>query len=569
MKFPTESPFAWRRGIRHFYGRPSPARRGRCIAVIAVAFACLFSAGCGPREPRADLVIINGMEPESLDPAILTGVADMRVGNALFEGLTRLDPRTADPVPGLAEHWEITPDGRTYTFHLRSNLVWSTGEPLRAEDVVYSWIRALDPNTASSYASQLFYLKNAEDYNAGKLKDPNQVGVHAPDPLTVRVELNSPTAFFLDLCSFCTLAAVPRQAIERYGDRWLMVQPVPVSGAYELRGWRLGDKIRLHKNYRYWDAANTHCDWVDFLPVSSPTTALNLYETGAADVVWDKDLVPIELMEELLKRHDFHPFPYLGLYFFRFNVTRAPFTDPRVRQALALAIDKARITRKITKGGELPADNFTPPGTARYHAPAGLGYDPERARRLLAEAGFPGGRGFPAFQYIFNAGAGGPASVHAKIAIEMRQMWHDELGIEMELKQLEWSVYLAAQNKLDFDLCRSSWIGDYNDAETFLNMWMSNSGNNRTGWKNARYDELMREADLQTDLARREQLFQAAETILAHDEIPAVPLYFSVGFEYHDETVLQGIYPNILDMHPINAIYKERSASLPKPRYSP
>ncbi len=549
MTFRTRTSFALRRRFRRFWGRRLPG-------ILAAALLVLGGGGCGRPAGKADLVIVNGMEPESLDPAIVTGVADMRVVNALFEGLTRLDPATALPVPGLAERWEISPDGRIYTFHLRTNLVWSTGEPLRAADVVWSWQRALAPATASSYASQLFYLTNAEDYNAGRIKDPAQVGVQAVDPFTVRVELASPTAFFLDLCAFATLAVVPRAAIERWGDRWLMAPPVPVSGAYELAGWRLGDRIRVRKNPRYWDAANTRSEVVDFLPVSSPGTALNLYETGAADVVWDKDLVPIELMEVLRQRHDFHTFPYLGLYFFRFNVTRKPFDDVRVRQAFALAVDKERITRKITRGGELPADNFTPPGTARYHAPPGLGRDPDRARRLLAEAGYPGGKGFPVFQYVFNAGAGGAASLHSKIAIELRQMWHDELGIEMELKQMEWGVYLAAQAKLDYDLCRSSWIGDYNDADTFLNMWLANSGNNRTGWKNPRFDELLREGDRQTDPARREQMLRAAETILAHDEVPAVPLYFYSGFEYHDETRVKGIYANILDMHPINCIYK-------------
>ena len=257
-------------------------------------------------EPRADIVIVNGKEPESLDPAIITGQAEMRVAGSMFEGLARQDPKTGGPVPGLAESWEISPDGRTYTFHLRTNLVWSTGEPITAEDVVYSWIRALDPATASDYAGQLYYLKNGEEFNGGKIKDPTLVGVHALDRYTVRVELNNPTAFFLDLCAFSTLSVVPRQTIEKYGDRWLMARPLPVSGAYELVAWRLNDKIRLRKNPRYWDAANTKTEVIDFLPIVSATTALNLYETGGADIVWDKDLVPAELVDVLIKRPDFH-----------------------------------------------------------------------------------------------------------------------------------------------------------------------------------------------------------------------------------------------------------------------
>ncbi|EEF60693.1 peptide ABC transporter substrate-binding protein [Pedosphaera parvula] len=441
--------------------------------VLLVLCSLVVFTGCVRHEPRADIVIVNGIEPESLDPAIITGVAEMRIVSSLFEGLTRLDPVTAEPIPGLAEKWEISPDGRIYTFHMRTNLQWSTGEPITTDDVVYSWLRALDPNTASDYAGQLFYLVNGEAYTSGKIKDTSKVGVHALDRYTLRVELNNPTAFFLDLCAFPTLAVVPRQCIEKYGDRWLMARPLPVSGAYTLEAWRINDKIRVRKNPRYWDAANTKTDLVDFLPIGSPTTALNLYETGGTDIVWDKDLVPVELLDVLLKRPDFHVAPILGTYFIRFNVNKKPFNDVRVRQALALSLNKERITKKLTKAGEEPAENYTPPGTARYHAPKGLGYDPEKARKLLAEAGFPGGKGFPRFEYMFNASAGGAAKIHAKIAVEIQQMWRDELGIEMELRQVEWKVYLANQSKIAFDTCRASWIGDYNDADTFLNMFMT------------------------------------------------------------------------------------------------
>jgi oligopeptide transport system substrate-binding protein len=511
-------------------------------------------------EPRADIVIVNGKEPESLDPAVITGQAEMRIAGSMFEGLTRQDPKTGDPIPSLAESWGISPDGRTYTFHLRHNLVWSTGEPLTADDVVYSWIRALDPATACDYAGQLYYLKNGEDFNSGKIKDPNLVGVHALDRNTVRAELNNPTAFFLDLCAFSTLTVVPRQTIEKYGDRWLMARPLPVSGAYELVAWRLNDKIRLRKNPRYWDAANTKTELLDFLPIVSATTALNLYETGGANIVWDKDLVPAELVDVLLKRPDFYVYPILGTYFIRFNVTKKPFDDVRVRQALGLAVDKERITKKITRAGEQPANSLTPPGVARYHAPPGLGYDPEKARKLLAEAGYPGGKGFPRFEFMFDGSAGGGAKIHARVAVELQEMWRDELGVNMDLRQVEWKVYLANQSKLAFDACRASWIGDYNDADTFLNMFMSNNGNNRTGWKNARYDELIREADRENDLARREKLFQEAETILVRDENPIIPIYYYVGFNYYDGNKIKGIYRNILDSHPLNAIWKETNA---------
>jgi oligopeptide transport system substrate-binding protein len=526
------------------------------VCCFLVAGFCLLTPGCVRREPPADITILNGAEPQSLDPAIIVGQADMRVVQGLFEGLMRLDPKTSRPIPGLAERWEISPDGKTYTFHLRTNLVWSTGEPIRADDVVYSWIRALDPATASEYAGQLFYLKNAEEFNAGKTKDPSFVGVHALDPFTVRVELNHPTAFFLDLCAFPTLYVVPRQTIEKYGDRWLMARPLPVSGPYELVYWRLNDKVRLKKNPRYWDAANTRSDIIDILPVGSANVALNLYEHGEADVVWDAQLIPSELLDVLLQRPDFHTFNYLGTYFVRFNVTRKPFDDARVRKALALAVDKKRIVEKITKGGEQIASHLVPDGTANYISPEGLDYDPALARKLLAEAGYPGGKGFPPFQYLFNASAGGGSKIHEKVAVELQQMWRDGLGINMELRQTEWTAYLSAQSQLDYDLSRSSWIGDYDDANTFLGMFTSNDGNNRTGWKNPRYDELIRNANDEPDLQAREKLFQQAETLLVHDEPPIIPLYFYVGINYFDTNKIQGICPNILDNHPLQYILK-------------
>jgi oligopeptide transport system substrate-binding protein len=530
--------------------------RWNAIFCVLISVFGFLSSSCIRREPPADITILNGAEPETLDPAILTGQPEFRVVIGMFEGLMRLDPKTARPIPGLAGSFEISPDGRTYTFHLRTNLVWSTGGPITADDVVYSWIRVLNPATASDYAGQLFYLKNGEAFNAGKVKDPSLVGVHAPAKFTVRVELNRPTPFFPDICALPITYVVPRQAIEKYGDRWLMARPLPSSGPYELVYWRLNDKVRLKTNPRYWDAAHTQSGIIDLLPVGSPSAALNLYMNGQANIVWDKELVPTELVDLLLKRPDFHKFDYLATYFIRFNVTRKPFDDPRVRQALALAIDKERIVKKITRAGEQPASHLVPDGTANYLPVQGLGYNPALARKLLAEAGYPDGKGFPRFEYMFNAAAGGAAEIHQNVAIELQQMWRDQLGIHMELRQLEWKVYLNAQSHLGYELSRSSWVGDYNDPQTFLGMFTSDDGNNRTGWKNARYDALINEAGEQTDLNKRAELFQQAETMLVRDQLPIIPLFFYVGINYFDTNKIQGVYENILDDHPLQYLQK-------------
>lgn len=530
----------------------------RIALCVLALISCVTFFGCARSEPKADLIILNGPEPESLDPAIITGQADGRVVSCLFEGLTRYNAHNGRPEPAIAESWEISPDGKTYTFHIRSNLVWSTGEPITAQDVFYSWIRVLNPLTASEYAGQLFYVKNGEAFNAGRTNaltgkklTPEDVGIKVLDDHTFRVELVSPTAFFLDLCAFQTLAVVPQKAIEKYGDRWLTTKPLPSSGAYELVSWRVNDRIRVRKNPRYWDAANTKSEIIDMLPCTVPNTALNLYESGAVDIVWDKELVPSDLIDILKTRPSFHSSDYLGTYFVRFNVTRKPYDDVRVRKAISLAIDKKRIVEKITKAGEKPAYQFVPPGIANYSSPRGLGYDPDEARKLLAEAGFPGGNGFPRISYLYNS-----SQPNEKIAVEIQEMLKTELGLNVELRPLEWKTWLRAQGELDYDLSRSSWIGDYNDPNTFLDMFMSNNGNNRTGWKSPRYDELMREANNEPDLKKREKILQQAETLLIRDEVPIVPIYIYVNIETWDPKKIHGVYPNIRGEHPIRAIWK-------------
>jgi oligopeptide transport system substrate-binding protein len=559
---------------------PDGHRRGRwagCFLAGLMPAVGLMLSSCGHPEPPADITIINGNEPESLDPHIVTGVSELRLVKSLFDGLAKLEPTNAVPVPALAERWETSPDGRIYTFHLRPNAVWSTGEPITTADVLYSWFRAIDPATASDYAGQLFYIKGAEDWYGGRITNRDEVGIRALDDRTFRVELNSPLAFFPELCAFPTLAVVPRQTIAKFGDRWLHARPLPVSGAFQLERWRVNDKIRLRRNPRYYDAAQTASEIIDILPVGSPNTALNLYETGVADIVWDKDLIPTELMDQLIKRSDFHSFSYLGTYFYRFNVTRRPFDDPRVRRAFALATDKQRLISKLTRGAEIPATNFVPLGVANYTGAAGLPFDPEAARRSLAAAGFPDGKGFPRTTYTFFSATAG-ATIHGKVGVELQQMWRAVLGVEVELRQIERKVFYTWQSKLDYDLSTSSWIGDYNDANTFLDLFTSSSGNNRTGWKNVRYDQLLREANQQTDLARRAELFRAAESILVADDPPIVPLYFYAGFNFFDPTKIGGIWQNLLDEHPMHFLHRKdrrrhgdevRSAGRPPGRRAP
>ena len=511
--------------------------------------------------PPADLTIINGSEPETLDPALITSLSDSRIVRCLFEGLTRLNGETARAEPAIAESWEISDDGKLYTFYLRKKAIWSDGRPITSHDVVYSWQRALDPVTAADYAGQLYFIENAEAFNTGgnaagtnRRATADDVGVWTVDEHTVQVRLVGPTAFFLDLCSFPTLAIVPQHWIEKHGDRWVIEPGLPVNGTYEMDFWKLNDRVRVRANPRHWAAHEVMSKVVDFIPMSSPSTALNLYESGGADIIWDKSLIPSALMDVLRPRPDCHTFGYLGSYFFRFNVTRKPFDDIRVRKALAMAIDKNRIVNNITKAGEQVANHFVPLGTADYESPAGIGYDPEQARKLLAEAGFPGGKGFPNFTYLMNN-----APIDSQISVELQAMWEKELGVKMEIRQTEWKVYLNEQSKLNFDLSRSSWIGDYNDANTFLDLFMSNNGNNRTGWKDQSYDELVRTANQQTDKEKRKRLLQSAEKKIIHDDLIIVPIYFYAGVNFFDPKKIEGVHFNLLDEHPIHLIRRKGS----------
>lgn len=512
----------------------------------------LLLSACRPLPP-ADLVLHNGREPETIDPHLLTGQADGRIGSALFEGLTRFDPVTSLAIPGLAERWQISPDGRTYTFNIRSNAAWSTSTPITAHDVVWSWQRAIDPRTAADYASQYFYVVNGEAICTGTERDLTRLGVSAPDPRTVVVQLVNPTPFFLELLASRVFAVVPRSAIEQHGDHWIRSSPLPCSGPYTLESWRVNDRIRLRRNPHYWDAANVRSTTIDVLAGDSAHTALNLYLSGDVDFVIDKDMFPTELAEALSRRPDFHRYDYLGSYFIRLNCTRKPLDDPRVREAFARVVQRDRIVSRITRMGERPITHLVPAGTGGYQPPIGLEPDVDRARQLLAEAGFPDGNGFPTLEYSFNA----ETKLHEHIAVEFQQTLRDTLGVRIELRPLEWKSYLNNMSKLDYDLMRSSWIGDYNDPNTFLDLFLSSGGNNRTGWKDHDYDQLLTQANSTLDPVRRFDLLRAAETRLLRQGVPIIPLYSYVGFYALDTNRVSGVHGNLLDEHPFWSMSRE------------
>ncbi len=516
----------------------------------ALLLTCAFGllCGCGVTEPPADFTFINGAEPESLDPAIVTGQLEGRLCNALFEGLLARD-ENGTLVPGMAERWEISPDARTYTFHLRDSR-WSNGDPVTAHDFVYSWRRALLPATASRYAEQLYYLENGEALNRGQLTDPERLGVRAQDDRTLIVRLREPTPFFLELCAFTTLLPVHRPTIERWGDLWTKPGRMVSNGAYTLADWRIDYRIRLKANPHSWRAPTVRFKTIDALPISSATTAFNLFHAGQVQLVMDKGVIPTTLLPVLREKPYFHSAPFLATYFYRFNCNRKPFTDARVRMALALALDKKRIVERITQAGEPITGAFTPPGIPGYTPPRGLGYDPERARALLAEAGYPGGRGFPATSILYQT-----SLFEEKIAVEIQASWQQNLGIHVTLRNQEWKVAQQSLSRMDYDVARTSWVGDYNDPNTFLDCFVTDRGNNRTGWSNARYDALLAQAARTIDASRRFTLLREAETLLVEEALPLLPIFHYVGIALYNADRLGGFSQNLLDEHPLRCLF--------------
>ena len=662
------------------------------LAVFAAALAVVDLTLSASAEAPADFRFINGTEPQTLDPNRMTGQPEGRIADAIFEGLTRRDARTMRPVPGVAQSWSISPDGRTYVFRLREDAVWTDGRPVTAGDFVYAWRRLLDPALGSEYAYILHAVRLARAFSTytghaerlegpiataldalrrdhpdgvdtatwqrflaeghvnaaladardpvlervlvrreGRL-DPAQLerigealgsearrlrrlaleadlrfgvdaGVFARDERTLVVELEAPTAYFLEITSFYPTFPVPRWAVERGDDDWFLPGKIVSNGPFRLASWRVNDRIRLLRSDSYWGRDEVQLGSVDALAIENETTALNLYLTGQVD--WLPSSYPSDLVDRLRVRPDFYSGPAMIVYYYRFNCERPPFDDRRVRQAIGLAIDRRLIVEEVLGLGQLPAAHLVPPGMPSYEAPASaLGFDRGRARALLAEAGYPGGAGFPEVGILYNT-----SEAHKKVAEVIADQLRRHLAIEVRAYNQEWQSYLATVLARDYDMARAGWIGDYQDPNTFLDLWVTNGGNNNTGWSSADFDRLIGAAsDVSVVLADPESLLprlkepararrllaavrrapdaaararasavlrmhllREAEAILVQDEFPVMPIYFYVASGLVQPYV-QGFYSrleledgstaaNLQDLHPLRAIRVERNAS--------
>ena len=509
------------------------SEEGRSVIVgLLIGVLLLFNTSCRRAETAVDkgnrLQILhkgNGKEVQDLDPHIVNGVSSFNVLSALLEGLVAEDPHDLHPVPGVAETWEISPDEKTYTFHLRHDARWSNGEPVTARDFVDSYHRILSPALGSDVAYMLYPVANAEAFNTGKITDFSQVGFRTPDDWTLEITLASPTPYFLSLLSHYSWFPVHLPTIQKYGpafergSRWTRPGRFVGNGPFTLEEWRLNDRIRVQKSATYWDAKTVGLNAIVFHTIDSNDVEERAFRSGQLHVT---DSIPVNRIDRYRREHPelLRVDPYLGTYFFRVNVTRPALNNRLVRRALAMAIDRQAIVENVWRGGQLPAGCFTPPNTAGYTCEASIPYDTNGARKLLSDAGYPDGRGLPPIEILFNS-----SENHKLTAEAIQQMWRKELNVNAALVNQEEKVYFDSRRQMNYQIIRSTWIGDYNDPNSFLNIWTTGGGNNQTGWSNPDYDRLIAEAEKTADQTARYAAFQKAEAILL-DEAPILPVYF-------------------------------------------
>ena len=500
----------------------------------------------------------NGSEPQGLDPHIVTGVPEHHILISLCEGLTIPNPNPEDMngyMAGTAESWTISDDGKEYIFNINKNAKWSNGDPVTAEDFVWSWKRILTASLGSQYPDMLYYLEGAYEYHNGLIDDFDQVGVKSLDKYTLQVNLNNPTPFFLGLLSHYSTWPVHKDTVLKFGDiddrngEWTRPGNFVCNGPFQLKTWELNNKIVVEKNPHYYDSSIVQLNEIHYYPVSNVMTEDRMFRAGQLHLTstLPSQKCPIYIEENPNLRID----PYMGTYFYRINTENEVLQDVKVRRALAYSIDRKLLVDKVTKCGQIPAYSFTPPGTNGYQPTTEIPFDPVLAKSLLEEAGFSEENPFPKLEILFNTNED-----HRKLALAVQQMWQINLGIEVELVNQDWKVYLNREMIGDFQISRAGWIGDYEDPNTFLDLMRPNRGNNKTGWENMEYDALVEKANTINNQAERYDLLYKAEEILI-EAMPIIPLYTYVR-AYQLSSDVKGFNPHILDHHHPKFIYLER-----------
>ncbi|MED4955158.1 peptide ABC transporter substrate-binding protein [Paenibacillus macerans] len=508
------------------------------------------SGNSGEEKLAADqtLKINLSAEPPTFDPAQAKDSQANTVLKTMYEGLTRQDG-SGQSVPGVAESWEPTnEDGTQITFHLRKDAKWSNGDPVTAHDFVFAWERVLSPDTqpTAPYAYQLFYLKNAEDYYNKKITDFSQVGVKAVDDYTLQVDLVAPTPYFVGLTSFYTYYPVHQSVKD--DPKWAVDQSkMIVNGAFTLTNWVKGQSIEVTKNENYWDKDNIKLNKITMTLVNSSATELASYQNGELDRAGHPngeiptDQIPIlrdQLKDELEIKG------IASTYYYEFNVTAEPFDNVNIRKAFAMAVDRQAIVDNVTLGGQLPAFGYVPPGIKgvndeyrNEHKDDYFTENVEEAKKLL-EQGMKekGYTKLPEITLIYNS-----SDAHKKVALAVADMWKKNLGVDVKTQNQEWAVFVENRQNLNYQVARAGWTADYNDPMTFLDMWVTDGGNNDTGFSNEEYDKLIADAKATSDMAKRDEDFAKAEKIFIQDNMVVMPLYYYTNVAA-EKPYLKGVF---------------------------
>lgn len=525
----------------------------QAVKLLLITVSVLAIVSCGTRETRVEegnrlgiFHVENSAEPQSIDPHVSTGVPENNIMVALYEGLVAKHHETLEPIPGIADRWEISEDGKTYVFHIRDNAKWSNGDPITAEDFHWSWSRALDPKMGNQYAYMLFPIKNAEPFATGKLDNFDDVGVRVISEKVLEVELENPIPYFLQLLDHHAAYAVHKDSILEFGEKtdrfskWTRPGNMITSGAFRLKDWKIYKVLKVEKNPYYWDKESVSLNEIHFYPIENFSTAERMFRVGQVHKTFEIPLNKVDVYRQE-SPEKFRNAPYIGTYYYQFNLSRPPFDNIKVRQALSLAIDRDTINQSVMYGIVEPAYSLTPPGAAGYQPPKLIEFNPEKAKKLLAEAGYPNGEGFPDVELLYNTNES-----HRKLAVAVQQMWNKHLGINVQLLNQEWKVYIASRNNLDYDIARAGWIGDVVDPINFLDLGLSSNGNNRSAYDNPEYDKMILETipQSQTHEERLANFAKAEEMILT--DLPFVPIY-TYKTKYLLDPSVKGLSPNFLD----------------------
>ncbi len=467
----------------------------------------------------------NGAEPQSLDPQISTGVPSSHIQRDLFEGLVAED-KDGNVVPGIAEKWELSDDGKVYTFHLRDT-TWTNGDKVTAGDVVYAWQRGVNPATGSDYSFMLYPIKNAQAIAKGEEKDVTKLGAKALDDNTLQVTLENPTPYFLGMLTHSFTYPVPKKVVEKLGKDWTKAENIVSNGPFKMQKWTPQASMELVKSDSYWDKDVVKLDKVIFYPIENQNAELNKFRAGELDWTYEVPLDQLKFINKKLK-DQFKVENYLGIYYYGLNVTKPPFKDNLpLRKALAYAINRDILVEKVTGAGEKPAYNVVVPGVANSEPYVPAYSKLTQAERIKQAKAFYKEAGYSKDKPLEMELRYNTSENHKKVAIAVAAMWKQALGVKVNLVNEEWKVYLSTRKQFNTQAFRAGWIGDYNDANTFLEMWLSKSGLNDTGYSSPKFDSLMKQATEEQDLAKRAKLMHDAEKDFI-DSFSLIPIYYYV-----------------------------------------